>query len=59
MDILYSILTLITGIAALIYTYKNSNIKEADPWDKLMIFKGYAGGILFIVIAFVTLVNGW
>jgi hypothetical protein len=59
MNIFWSILVIIAGISSIIYTYKNTNLKEDDSWDKVMTFRGYAGGILFIVIGIVTLIKGW
>lgn len=59
MNILWSILTMVVGISAIIYTYKNANSKKDDIWDKTMTIRGYVGGILVLTIGVITLMRGW
>lgn len=59
MDVFWSLLSVIVGIGAIIYSYKNIKPVNGNTWDTVMRFKGYIGGLFFIVIGIVTLINGW
>jgi len=59
MNTFLSILFLLIGVATLIYTYKNSNPKKDNSWDKSMNYRGYLGGILFIIIGIVKLLKSF
>ena len=59
MEIFWSILMIIIGFASIVYSYKMKRPKIDNSWDKIMTLRGYAGGILFIIIGIVTLIRGW
>lgn len=50
---------IIIGFASIVYSYKMKRPKIDNSWDKIMTLRGYAGGIIFIIIGIVTLIRGW
>jgi len=59
MDIFWSLLSIIIGVITVFYSYKDKNLKNKSGWDKVMYYRGYAGGMLFVIIGIVTLIKGW
>ena len=59
MEIVWSLLAIVVGIWAIIYSNKNSDMKKDNAWDVVMSLRGYAGGLLFIIIGIYTIFKGW
>ena len=55
---IYSLLCIIIGLFVLVYTLRAKD-KNDNFWDKVMTLRGVLGGLLFIIIGIVTLINGW
>lgn len=54
MCVLLSVFYLIIGISLIIYSHKNRTSIDKNIWDAIMSYRGYLGGILFVVISLVN-----
>jgi hypothetical protein len=59
MDVFWSLLLIIIGVGVIFHSYKEREPAKDNVWDIVMTYRGYVGGILFIVIGIVTLIKGW
>jgi uncharacterized membrane protein HdeD (DUF308 family) len=50
MKILIGFIIIILGITYTAYLYKNRNYKDLSSFDKIILIRGYMGGVGFIIL---------